>query len=131
MKYLLICIMILPLMLGAQNANTTKFESKTADEFINLFYQSQADVDDMQLFFKPQYFNTFFEFREHMILKNLQYGHFVNKQLIKQKEQLDGNVIYKKFKINYSKGSMEEEIILKRTCPTCSYKITKWKTKRV
>ena len=117
MKYLLICIMILPLMLGAQNANTTKFESKTADEFINLFYQSQADVDDMELFFKPQYFNTFFfEFREHMI---------------KQKEQLDGNVIYKKFKINYSKGSMEEEIILKRTCPTCSYKITKWKTKRV
>lgn len=119
MKYLILSIMIMPSTIFAQNTNTSKIGLQTADEFINTFYLSHADVDKMQSFFDPLYFKSIFKFREHIVLKNAQYGNFVDKQLIGVDEQTDGSVIWRKFKIKYSKGSLVEEINLRRSCAKC------------
>lgn len=130
MKHLILSLMILPLNIFAQNTDTVTIAPQTADEFINTFYLSHADVDKMQSFFDPLYFKSIFKFREHIVLKNAQYGNFVDKQLIGVDEQTDGSVIWRKFKIKYSKGSLVEEINLRRSCAKCLYKITRWEIKR-
>ena len=131
MKNILFLIMFFPVALYSQDFKKDNliYNSKTADAFINSFYQSQNNLEMMISYFDQKYFNTFYKFNEHMVLKNEKYGNFVEKKLLKIKDSKDINFIRRQYLVKYQKGSLIEIIELKRNPTNNEYKITHWQTK--
>ena len=130
MKHRILIILFFPLIIWSQHSKdkSTNHHISTVDDFINSFYQSHDNSEEMIPFFDKSYYDTFNKFIEHMTLKNKEYGIFLEKKL-KTHSISDENIIWLKYKIKYKKGSMIEELKLKRTT-TNSYKIFYWQTHR-
>lgn len=109
--------------------NSYKDSILIVDEFINAFYQTQNNPEEMIPFFDTSYYDTFYKFIEHMELKNKKCGKFLEKKIKSKKINSEGNVIRLKYRLKYKKRSMNDEIILHKNSATNKYKIYYWKTR--
>ncbi|MFV8324046.1 hypothetical protein [Flavobacterium sp. LS2R12] len=132
MRKLLFLYLLLPVAMLSQDLKNESQQtlSSKVDDFVISFYASHIEVDKMIPFFDTAYFAMLYKFSEHMKLKNEDYGMFVSKKTLKARNSTDGNIVNLTFRIKYKKGSMTEELELRRSSVNSPFKIFYLKTHR-